>query len=380
MAGAGAEVRMCDFLPSAIPEESGIFVDLENLFSAPGDEVVDEMRDAMHNCAPWYVGPMHLVQSRNFRRLDQLIRPPRPPVVFLFPRNAAAASPSFAYYSQVYSIRAPSTEQATPGCLEEFSADGDWPDFIGQPQTIQQLRTFLQTACVPRNGKTLLGRMGVSLGETAGILISGASGSGKSLLCSIIAARLSGIFACYRLLITKMLSSSFGESEERLRSVFSYLRQLGKPCALFLDNGLLDEVSLANTTDADGSGVEQRLLLTLLAEMDGIQGDAAGPLRLLVVGTADNAESLPSAISRPGRFGKAFNLSPYLTESESRLLFFQLLGKVSLAEGFSIDAAFDHIAQSGGLSAVALKLKISLAVDRAISESCSQLESRHFIF
>lgn len=99
--------------------------------------------------------------------------------------------------------------------------------------------------------------------------------------------------------------TSAGESEERLRSIFTAATRAA-PSLIFIDE--LD--GLAPRRE-DGGDVEVRLVATLLALMDGVgltQAPAAAgsatlaPPRVFVLGATNRVNAVDSALRRPGRF------------------------------------------------------------------------------
>ena len=90
-----------------------------------------------------------------------------------------------------------------------------------------------------------------------------------------------------------------GDSELAIRKLFRDCKKVA-PCILFLDN--IDVIGTRrgwsqDSTSASG-GVNERVLSTLLNEMDGIGGLEG----VLVVACTSQIEKLDDALTRPGRF------------------------------------------------------------------------------
>jgi transitional endoplasmic reticulum ATPase len=125
-----------------------------------------------------------------------------------------------------------------------------------------------------------------------GILLSGPSGTGKTLLARALAGEL-GLT-----LITVDLPSLFskwvGESEKGLREVFKRARQTS-PCILFFDD--LEALAPARAAEDPGS-LSPRLISQLFHELD----DLHGSLGVVVLGATNRLDLVEPAVLRPGRF------------------------------------------------------------------------------
>ena len=163
-----------------------------------------------------------------------------------------------------------------------------WKQVYGYGQVIERLReTIRQTFIYPDQAA----RLGVN--PTKGILLHGPSGCGKTKLVQAVAN--DGLVPMLAVRPTDILSKYFGESEATLRRVFADARKLS-PCILFIDN---IEVLGARRKlgGSDSTGVSERLLSTLLNEMDGIE-ECRG---VMVIACTNRLGDLDDALIRPGR-------------------------------------------------------------------------------
>lgn len=106
---------------------------------------------------------------------------------------------------------------------------------------------------------------------------------------------------------SEVFSQWLGGSEETLRSIFARARA-ASPCILFFDE--LDSLAVnreTNEFDAS-SGVQSRILTTLLNEMDGIT-NSSGQQGILVVAATNRLEAIDAALLRPGRLEEHVELS-----------------------------------------------------------------------
>lgn len=125
-----------------------------------------------------------------------------------------------------------------------------------------------------------------------GIIFHGPPGTGKTLFAKAIATALD---ATVTIVSGPELKSKWvGESEENLRRVFAQARR-SAPSLIVFDE--LDSFASARGAYA-GSGVEHSMVNQMLTEMDGFRKEEM----VFVIGTTNFAESLDSALLRPGRF------------------------------------------------------------------------------
>ena len=98
---------------------------------------------------------------------------------------------------------------------------------------------------------------------------------------------------------SEVFNQWLGGSEATLRSIFSRARA-ASPCILFFDE--LDSLATNREGgDSDAtSGVQSRILTTLLNEMDGIT-NAGGKQGILVVAATNRLDAIDAALLRPGR-------------------------------------------------------------------------------
>lgn len=144
-----------------------------------------------------------------------------------------------------------------------------------------------------REAVELLARVGVD--PPRGVLQWGPPGTGKTTLARAVAHHTSASFL--RLNGTDLASSRFlGEGPRTVRDVFRLARALA-PCVVFIDEA--DAARSGETT-----GEARRVLVELLAQMDGFDGGVEGGDGVRVIMATNRAEGLDPALLRPGRLDR----------------------------------------------------------------------------
>ncbi|KAG6009798.1 hypothetical protein E4U21_001228 [Claviceps maximensis] len=160
-----------------------------------------------------------------------------------------------------------------------------------QVGALEVARKRLQTSIIgPIKHPALYGEFGLS--QSAGVLLWGPPGCGKTLIAQAVANDAKASF----ILINgpELLNKYVGESERAVRELFERARS-SKPCILFFDE--VDSVVPPRANASTESGA--RLVNALLTELDGVK-DRSG---VYVIGTTNRPELIDEAILRPGRLG-----------------------------------------------------------------------------
>lgn len=169
--------------------------------------------------------------------------------------------------------------------LEGYS-ERDWNSIGGYAVIKELLQRLVEW---PVQYRATFKRLGVE--PSRGILLHGAGGCGKTMLAVAFLKRLQHANWLH-VSAPDLFSKYLGESEARVRQLFARARGL-QPCVIFLDE--LDTVGGWRERE-DGTGVEKRVLGTLLTEMDGIEGG-----HVFVLGCARSLDLIDPALLRPGR-------------------------------------------------------------------------------
>ncbi len=196
-----------------------------------------------------------------------------------------------------------------------------WEDIGGLEDVKQQLKEAVEW---PMKNPEVFEKMGIR--PPKGILLYGPPGCGKTLLAKAVATESGANFIAVK--GPEILSKWVGESEKAIREIFRRARQVA-PAVVFFDE--IDSIAPARGFRHD-SGVTDRIVNQLLAEMDGIQTLK----NVVVIGATNRADIIDPALLRPGRFDRIIYVPP--PDKKSRLEILKVhTRKVPLAEDVDLE-------------------------------------------
>ncbi|XP_063934748.1 uncharacterized protein LOC135146553 [Zophobas morio] len=258
-----------------------------------------------------------------------------------------------------------SMNKVPPSTLKEHMVDVDtltWEHVGGLNDVIKVLE---ESVLHPLRHKERYSRFGLSAPK--GVLLYGPPGCCKTTLVKILASL--GEFSFFTLSGAQMFHSYVGEAERTISSMVKRALQ-SSPSLLFFD-----EIDIIGARRGDGDGVQERLLSTLLVEMDGVTVTG----HVVFLGATNRISVLDSALIRPGRFDKLIHVPP--PDLNARIEIFKVHTRnMKLSEGvdfFSLakktagytGADIENICREAAMSALRESLSDPLVTPEHFSET-----------
>ena len=184
------------------------------------------------------------------------------------------------------SIYSMSDAGASPASPEDIVT---YADIGGLHDEIKLIKESIE---LPLRNPDIFKRVGIKPPKS--ILLYGAPGTGKSLICKCLANSL-GI-SYIKCVGSQLIRKYIGESARLVKDLFAYAR-LKKPCLLMIDE--VDAIATKRSDDGTHTDREvDRALLQLLTEIDGFTGLDES---IKIVFCTNRPEALDPALMRPGR-------------------------------------------------------------------------------
>jgi transitional endoplasmic reticulum ATPase len=200
-------------------------------------------------------------------------------------------------------------KQVEPSAMREVliqKPNVTWNDVGGLTEAKDKLKELVE---LPLLHSELFLEAGIK--PSKGILLSGPSGTGKTLLAKAVANEANANFISVK--GPELISKWVGESEKHVREIFKKARQVA-PTIIFFD----EFDSISGTRGHSLSDATERVVNQLLTELDGIE-----ELENVVVVAATNRKDLiDPALLRPGRIDSIVELG--IPDKETRKKIFEV--------------------------------------------------------
>ncbi len=220
-------------------------------------------------------------------------------------------------------------ELSHPKNEEKGSSKVLYEDIGGLGPQVQRIREMIE---LPLRHPEIFKRLGIEAPK--GVFLYGPPGTGKTLIVRAVANETDAYF----LYISgpAIMGKFYGESEERLRKVFSEA-QANAPAIIFIDE--IDAIAPKREDMGSEKQVEKRVVAQLLSLMDGLESRG----KVIVIGATNIPNTIDPALRRPGRFDR--ELAIPIPDKKQRLEILEIHTRgMPLAEDVDLDklAAVTH--------------------------------------
>lgn len=182
-------------------------------------------------------------------------------------------------------------KRVQPSAMREVmvqSPNVRWEDVGGIDEAQAKLKEGIE---LPLKNPDAFRRLGIR--PAKGFLLYGPPGTGKTLLAKAVARESEANFIATK--SSDLLSKWYGESEQQIARLFARARQVA-PTVIFIDE--IDSLAPARGRGASEPQATERVVNTLLAEMDGLEELQS----VVVIGATNRPTLMDPALLRPGRF------------------------------------------------------------------------------
>jgi transitional endoplasmic reticulum ATPase len=252
-----------------------------------------------------------------------------------------------------------------PSALREIMIQAPnvrWDDVGGLDDAQVKLREGVE---LPLRSPQSFKRLGIR--PAKGFLLFGPPGTGKTLLAKAVAREAEANFVATK--SSDLLSKWYGESEQQVSRLFERARQVA-PTVIFIDE--IDSLAPARGGGLGEPAVTERVVNTLLAEMDGLE-DMQG---VVVMAATNRPNLLDPALLRPGRFDELVYVPVPDGKGRRKILGIHTK-KMPLAKSVDLDILAERTERFTGADLEDLTRRAGLLALRQ-SLDVSEVDAEHF--
>src|SRR3989344_2977788 len=240
-----------------------------------------------------------------------------------------------------------------------------WGDIGGLENVKKELKEAVE---LPLKNPEVFVRMGIR--PVKGILLVGLPGTGKTMFAKAVATETEANFISIK--GPEVLSKWVGESEKAVRETFRKAR-MATPCVIFIDE--LESIAPHRGGGDEGNRVTERIVDTLLTEMDGL----TGLKNVVVIGATNRPELLDMALMRGGRFDRIIEIPA--PDEKTRLEIFKIHTKaMPIAKGIDMaefakktdgytGADIENVCREAGMAAIRRGVNVEKVEEKDFEEA-----------
>ncbi len=257
-------------------------------------------------------------------------------------------------------------KRVQPSAMREVmvqAPDVRWEDVGGLDEAQAKLKEGIE---LPLRNPDAFRRLGIR--PAKGFLLYGPPGTGKTLLAKAVARESEANFIATK--SSDLLSKWYGESEQQIARLFARARQVA-PTVLFIDE--IDSLAPARGKGQSEPQVTERVVNTLLAEMDGLEELQS----VVVVGATNRPTLMDPALLRPGRFDELVYVTVPDQAGRRRILGIHT-GKMPLGKDVDLDEIAERTERYSGADLEDLVRRAGLFALREEGGKADEVRMAHF--
>jgi transitional endoplasmic reticulum ATPase len=257
-------------------------------------------------------------------------------------------------------------KRVQPSAMREVmvqAPDVRWDDVGGLDEAQAKLKEGIE---LPLRNPDAFRRLGIR--PAKGFLLYGPPGTGKTLLAKAVARESEANFIATK--SSDLLSKWYGESEQQIARLFARARQVA-PTVIFIDE--IDSLAPARGRGAGEPQATERVVNTLLAEMDGLEELQS----VVVIGATNRPTLMDPALLRPGRFDELVYVTVPDKGGRRRILGIHT-SKMPLGKDVDLDEIAERTDRYTGADLEDLVRRAGLFALRESGKDADEVRMTHF--